>query len=126
MEKPTSSAARVPRLARTTITSAMAVSTAPSSCSTMELTMRDWSLDATGTTEARSSAGQPARASSTVARTVAAVSIRLKPLRLTTCSATAGSPLKRAVPVRSSKVRRISARSPSVTTRSPFTFTGRA
>ena len=43
--------------------------------------------------------------SSTSFLTSSAVSIRLKPLRFTTCSATDVSPLKRAVPVRSSKVK---------------------
>jgi hypothetical protein len=57
--------------------------------------------------------------------TSSTVSMTLKPLRLTICSATVGSPLKRAVPSRSSKVRRMSARSPSVTTLSPLTWTGR-
>ena len=45
--KPTSSAGRRPSEARTTIiTSAMAVSTDPSSWLTMEATCRDWSFDA--------------------------------------------------------------------------------
>ena len=45
---------------------------------------------------------------------------------MTTWSATVGSPLKRAVPSLSSKVRRISARSPRVTMLSPLTLTGRS
>ena len=127
MAKPTSSAARVPSAPSTTIiTSAMAVSTEPSSCLTMLSTMRLWSLLAETVTAARSSGGQSASACATTARTSVAVSIRLKPLRLTTCSATVLSPLKRAVPSRSSKVRLMVASSPSVTTRSPFTFTGRS
>ena len=77
-------------------------------------------------TAARKSWGHAATSASTISRTAVAVSIRLKPLRFTTCSATVVSPLKRAVPSRSSKVSLISAKSPSVMTRSPLVLTGRS
>ena len=123
--KPTSSAERTPSEASTTIiTSAIAVSTEPSSCWTMERTVRDWSLEVVTSTASRSWGGQRATSAATSSRTSWAVSMRLKPLRLTIWSATVGSPSKRAVPSRSSNVRRMSARSPSVTTRSPLILTG--
>jgi hypothetical protein len=100
--KPTSMAERVPSAARTTIiTSAMAVRTEPSSWRTMSSTCTDWSSVVSTRTLSRSSSGQEARTSSTVWRTRSAVSMTLNPCRLTTCSATVVSPLKRAVPVRS-------------------------
>ena len=125
--KPTRSAERVPSAASTTIiTSAMAVSTDPSSCVTIDRTVRDWSSVTVTSTACRSSGGQVATSASTSRRTSAAVSMMLKPFRLTTCSATVASPLNRAVPSRSSKVRLMRARSPSVTIRSPLRFTGSA
>ena len=127
MAKPTSSAERMPSEASTTImTSAMAVSTEPSSWPTIDSTVRDWSFEVTTSIASRSSGGQVAASAATSARTSSAVSMRLKPFRLTICSATVVSPSKRAVPSRSSKVRRMSARSPSVTTRSPLILTGSA
>ena len=100
---PTSMAERVPRAANTTtMTSAMAVKTDPSSWRTMSATVTDWSSVVSTCTDCCNSTGHVLRTSSTVARTRAAVSMMLKPWRLTTCSATVGSPLKRAVPVRSS------------------------
>ncbi len=124
--KPTSSAARVPSEASTTIiTSAMAVSTDPSSWLTMEATPVLWSFEMPTVIVARMSSVQLARSASTTSRTTAAVSMMLKPRRLTTCNATVVSPLNRAVLCRSSKVRLISDRSPSVTTRSPCVLTGR-
>ena len=124
---PTRSAERVPRNARTTIiTSAIAVRTEPSSCCTMDLMVLDWSREVPRVTAFFISSGHVWRAASTSSRTRATVSMMLNPLRLTTCRATVDSPLKRAVPVRSSNVRRISARSPMVTTRSPLVLTGRS
>ena len=124
--KPTSSAERIPSEASTTIiTSAIAVMTEPSSWLTIDEMTWLWSLEYRTSTACFSSSGHSSVAASTTSFTSATVSIRLKPLRLTTCRATVVSPLKRAVPARSSNARRISARSPSVTTRSPFTLTGR-
>ena len=123
--KPTSRAARLPREARTTIiTSATAVRTEPSSWLTMEPTTRLWSLEVPRVTEALSSGGHLVWALVRVSFTRSTVSIRLKPLRFTTCKATVSSPLKRAVPSRSSKVKLISANSPRVTMRSPLVLTG--
>ncbi len=85
MAKPTSKAGRIPSAASVTIiTSAIAVSTEPSSWLTIEPTVRDWSLDAPTEITARNSSGQRASASATVRRTRAAVSMMLNPLRLTT------------------------------------------
>ena len=127
MAKPTSSAERGPSEASTTIiTRAMAVRTLPWSCCTIESTSREVSPEKRTSTASRSSSGQSATSAATSSRTRATVSMRLKPLRLTTCTATVVSPLKRAVPSRSSNVRRISARSPSVTTRSPLVLIGRS
>ena len=89
-------------------------------------TCSELSLEKRSSTASCSGSGQSSRALSTAARTTLTVSMMLKPLRLTTCNETVVSPLNRAVPSRSSKVSRISARSPSVTTLSPLTFTGRA
>jgi hypothetical protein len=98
--KPTSIADRVPSAARTTIiTSAMAVRTEPSSWRTMPSTCTDWSSVVADAHRLLQFDGPVARTASTVWRTRAAVSMMLKPCRLTTCSATVVSPLKRAVPV---------------------------
>ena len=92
--KPTSSAGRMPSAASVTIiTSAIAVSTELSSCLTIDSTVRDWSLEVPTVTAARSSSGQSFSASATVSRTRSAVSMMLKPRRLTTCNATVLSPL---------------------------------
>ena len=126
MAKPTRKAGRDPRAAKTTIiTRAMAVRTDPSNCLTILSTLRDWSLEVLTSMACCNSTGQSAVCFSTSARTKLAVSIRLNPLRFTTWIATVVSPLNRAVPVRSAKVRRMSAISPSVTTRPPLIFIGR-
>jgi hypothetical protein len=90
----------------------------------MPSTCTDWS-SVVSTARSRSSSGQVgADLLDRLAHQVGGVH-DVEALRLTTCSATVVSPLKRAVPVRSWKVRRISASSPSVTTRSPLLVIGR-
>ena len=91
---PTNSAERVPSVARTTImTSAMAVRTEPSSCDTIERTVRDWSSVMVTSTAWRNSSGQRSVSRAISSRTCCAVSMMLKPLRFTTCNATVVSPL---------------------------------
>ena len=125
--KPTSSADRRPNAPSTTIiTSAMAVSTEPSSWLTMPCTWRLSSIEKSTCTAVCNGAGQEARTFSTTSLTAATVSMIGSPLRLTTCSAMVVSPLNRAVPAASWNVRLICATSPMVTTRSPFTLTGRS
>ena len=124
--KPTSRAARMPSAANTTIiTNAIAVNTEPCSCWTIEFTTRDWSFDVPTSTAAIRPSGHSDDFLATISLTKVAVSIRLNPLRLTTCRAIVSAPLKRAVLSRSSNDRLISAKSPSVTTRSPLVLTGR-
>ena len=61
MAKPTSKAARLPRLARITIiTSAIAVKTEPSSCPTIEATVSLWSFELPTWMAARRSSGHSA------------------------------------------------------------------
>ena len=75
---PTSSAARLPRLDSTTIiTSAIAVSTDPSSWLTIEPTTRLWSFEVPTWIAARSSGGHLAREVASVSFTRSTVSIRL-------------------------------------------------
>ena len=104
----------------------MAVNTDPCNCCTIELTTRLWSFEVPTCTAAFSPSGQFAAFLATVALIRSAVSIRLNPLRFTTWMAIVSFPLNRAVLSRSSKVRLISATSPSVTTRSPLILTGSA
>ncbi len=104
----------------------MAVRTEPSSWLTMDATDRLWSFDVPTVIASRRSAGQVACSAASAARTSAAVSMMLNPLRLTTCSATVVCPSKRAVDARSSNVSAMVPRSPSVTTRSPSVLMGSA
>ncbi len=126
MAMPTSSAERKPSEASTTIiTRRTAVRTLDSSWPTMSLTRADSSIEKSTCTARRSGSGQAATNSSTVDRTAATVAMMFSPRRLRTCSEIDFSPLNRAWPVASSKVRRMSVTSPRRTTRSPFTLTGR-
>ena len=121
MVSPTSTAERGPMAAITTmITSTMAVSTLLSRSERISRTSSDWSM----MKRISRVSGNRGRASSIRVRICSMVSIMLAPERLETSSTRAGSPLMRAKPVGSLKVRCSMATSPKVTTVSPSTFTG--
>ncbi len=80
-------------LSTTIITSAIAVSTDACSWSTIEATSFEVSIEMSTRIASCSSSGHSATEAATLSRTSSAVSMTLKPLRLTICSATVGSPL---------------------------------
>jgi hypothetical protein len=126
MAMPTSRAERRPRAANTTIiTRITAVRTLDSSWLTMSVTRDDSSIDRSTLTAWRSGSGQPRTTLATAARAASTVSMMFSPIRFLIWSEIDLSPLNRARPVASSKVRRISVTSPRRTTRSPLTLTGR-
>ena len=123
MAVPTSRADRAPRVTMIRITTRVtAVIRLFCNCETWSTTKTDWSWEKKGEIPA----GQFSAWRLVTSLTRSTVSRMLAPTRLVTSRPMAGLPFRRAMDVRSLKVRRMVATSDRVTTASPWTFRGRS